>query len=119
MSSTGVKKYAEMFGSVPAPIVSLFEMDEEFAGHFADIRELAFRERPDGNSAATKDLMCVIVNTVIGNKEGAVNHTRKARRGGVSEVQLREALYIVFLITGTWSWSSVGHAVWQAWNSEE
>jgi alkylhydroperoxidase/carboxymuconolactone decarboxylase family protein YurZ len=119
MTNLGVKKYVDMFGSAPPPIVQLFEMDEELGGHFADIRELAFRQRPDGNLPATKELMCIVANVAIGNRDGAMHHARNARRAGVSGAQLREALYITFLILGAWGWSNGGYQAWQAWAEEE
>ena len=118
MSQGRQAHYVETMGSVPAAIATMFEMDPEFAGHYTDIRELIYRERPDGLSLPVKELILVLLDICVSNKDGAVNHLRAAQRAGLTKTQLREMLLEAFLVLGVSGWGKVGHHLWAEWDGE-
>jgi alkylhydroperoxidase/carboxymuconolactone decarboxylase family protein YurZ len=108
------RHYMETLGNIPAPIAAMFDMDDGFGDAYSDLRELIYTERSDGLSTAMKELLMVTFDIVANNLDGALNHLAAARRAGLTDTQLREALLEVFLIFGVSSWGRVGHKVWEA-----
>jgi alkylhydroperoxidase/carboxymuconolactone decarboxylase family protein YurZ len=102
-------------GSVPHAISTMFAMDEVFASHYTDIRELIYTQRPDGMALAHKELLLVMFDLAVSNLDGAKNHLRAARRAGLSRTELYEALLIAFLVMGVSGWGKVGCHLWDAW----
>jgi alkylhydroperoxidase/carboxymuconolactone decarboxylase family protein YurZ len=119
MSSDRLAHYRETMDTVPVPITAMFQMDPEFAGHYTDIRELIYREREDGLSLAVKELILVLLDVAVSNKDGAINHLRAARRAGVTKTQLQEMLIEAFLVLGVSGWGKVGHHLWTEWERED
>ena len=116
MPSPRERHYVETMGSVPPAIGSMFAMDQEFAEHYTDIRELIYRERPDGLSLAMKELILVLLDLAVSNRDGALNHMRAAQRGGLTRTQLQEMLIEAFLVLGVSGWGKVGCHLWNEWD---
>lgn len=110
-----LKHYERTMGSVPAAIGAMFAMDEKFANAYTDIRELIYTDRADGMSLANKELLLVMFDLAVSNKDGALNHLRAARRAGLTESALFEALMIAFLVMGVSGWGKVGYHLWESW----
>jgi len=119
MANPRLQHYVDTMGAVPDAISVMFDMDEEFAGHYTDIRELIYRERPDGMTLAMKELILVLLDIAVSNKGGAVNHMRAAQRAGLTRTQLYEMLLEAFLVLGVSGWGKVGFHLWEAWDEEE
>jgi alkylhydroperoxidase/carboxymuconolactone decarboxylase family protein YurZ len=110
--------YESTMTAVPPAIESMFAMDEEFAEHYTDIRELIYRERPDGLDLATKELFLVAYDLTVNNPGGALNHLAAARRAGATATQLREVLMMAFLVRGVSGWGLVGAQLWDSLDEE-
>jgi alkylhydroperoxidase/carboxymuconolactone decarboxylase family protein YurZ len=108
--------FVDTMGAVPHAIDTMFEMDPEFAEHYTDIRELIYRERPDGLPLATKELLLTAFDVAVVNVGGAKAHLGSARRAGLTRTQLKETLLIAFLVQGVASFGLVGEHLWKAWD---
>lgn len=106
--------YESTMTAVPHAIETMFEMDEEFAEHYTDIRGLIYRDRPEGLDLATKELFLVAFDLTVDNPAGAVNHLAAARRAGVTDTQVREMLMMAFLVRGVSGWGLVGAQLWDS-----
>lgn len=113
--SDRLKHYENSMGSVPAAIGAMFAMDESFFDAYTDIRELIYTDRAGGMSLANKELLLVMFDLAVSNKDGALNHLRAARRAGLTETALYEALMIAFLVMGVSGWGKVGYHLWESW----
>lgn len=118
-TSDRLQHYQESLGNIPPAIATMFAMDEGFAGHYTDIREQIYQSREDGLSLAVKELLLVMFDLAVSNADGGINHLRAARRAGLTETQLREALLIAFLVMGVSGWGKVGYRLWDAWTADE
>jgi AhpD family alkylhydroperoxidase len=92
--------YLDIMGYVPPGVSRIFAMDEDFGDLFLGLREVIFRERADGLPLMTKELILVVLDVAVNNRDGAVGHLKAARRAGLTRTQLREALMSIFLILG-------------------
>ncbi len=119
MSSNRVAHYQETLGNVPPAIASMFSMDEEFASRYTDIRELIYQQRPDGLDLAVKELLLVMFDLAVSNADGGINHLNAARRAGLTQTQLKEALLIAFLVLGVSGWGKVGYKLWNSWPADD
>jgi alkylhydroperoxidase/carboxymuconolactone decarboxylase family protein YurZ len=119
MANPRLQHYVETMGAVPDAIAAMFDMNEEFAGHYTDIRELIYRDRSDGMTLAMKELVLVLLDIAVSNKDGALNHMRAAQRAGLTRVQLYEMLLEAFLVLGVSGWGKVGFHLWEAWDEEK
>ena len=119
MPNPRLQHYIDTMGAVPAAIGAMFEMDEEFASHYTDIRELIYRERPEGMSLAMKELLLVLLDITVSNRDGALNHMRAAQRAGLTRTQLYEMLLEAFLVLGVSGWGKVGYHLWQSWDEDK
>jgi alkylhydroperoxidase/carboxymuconolactone decarboxylase family protein YurZ len=93
----------------------MFAMDETFADSYTDIRELIYTQREGGLDLAAKELLLVMFDLAVSNPDGGINHLRAARRAGLTQTQLQEALMIAFLVMGVSGWGKVGYKLWDSW----
>jgi len=107
--------YADTFGTVPRQIALMQAMDGEVHERYTALRELFYRDREDGLSRATKELLFIALSAAIGNPHGARNHLEPARRAGATTEQIKEVLILVLMVTGANGWGQVGCEVWEAW----
>jgi alkylhydroperoxidase/carboxymuconolactone decarboxylase family protein YurZ len=118
MSSDRLGHYEKTLGAVPPAIASMFNMDDAFADRYTDIRELIYTQRPDGLDLSVKELLLVMFDLAVSNPDGAINHLNAARRAGLTQTQLREALIIAFLVLGVSGWGKVGYKLWDSWAAD-
>lgn len=119
MTSSRLAHYMDTLENLPPAISTMFDMDEEFGEHYTDIREIIYRERPDGLSLAMKELILVLLDITVDNRGGAINHLRAAQRAGLTKTQMKEMLIECFLVLGVSAWGKVGFHLWNAWDKVE
>lgn len=113
--SDRLQHYRESLNNVPPAIATMFAMDEQFANAYTDIREGIYADREDGLSLAVKELLLVMFDLSVHNADGAINHLRAARRAGLTQTQLHEALMCALLVLGVSGWGLVGYKLWNSW----
>ena len=118
MTASFEQHYIETLGHVPPTITAMFEMDAGLAEGYTTLRKLYFEERSGGLSSAMKELLIVMLDLADGHVPGAVAHLRAAKRVGLTEDQLREALIGAHLILGASSWDKVGRTLWETWQED-
>jgi alkylhydroperoxidase/carboxymuconolactone decarboxylase family protein YurZ len=106
--------YESTMGSVPGPIAEMFNMDTAFAENYSAIRRGIYQERPEGFDLGTKELILVLLDITVHNRDGALNHLAAARRAGATTDQVKEMLMMAFLVVGVSGWGLVGCHVWAA-----
>jgi len=104
--------YVETLGAVPEAIQVMSALSPEFFDAYTTIRKLTYAESHDGLSLRHKELLYTILDVSVSNKDGALNHLRAARRAGLTDAELRDALIITFVVRGVASWGLVGHHLW-------
>jgi alkylhydroperoxidase/carboxymuconolactone decarboxylase family protein YurZ len=92
--------YLDVMGFVPPGIKTIFAVNPDFGANFVGLRELIFRERPDGLPHPIKELLLVVLDIAADNPNGALNHLDSARRSGLTRTQYCEAVMAVYLILG-------------------
>jgi alkylhydroperoxidase/carboxymuconolactone decarboxylase family protein YurZ len=111
--------YLDVMGFVPPGIKTIFAVDKDFGQIFVDLRELMFRERPDGLPQAIKELLLVVLDIAANNQHGALNHLKSARRAGLTRTQYCEALMAIYLILGVSGLAHGGTEGLRAWDAEK
>lgn len=111
--------YLDVMGFVPPGIETIFAVDQDFGKIFVDLRELIFRERPDGLPRPIKELLLVVLDIAANNQNGALNHLKSARRAGLTRTQFCEALMAVYLILGVAGLAHGGAEGLRKWDADE
>jgi AhpD family alkylhydroperoxidase len=111
--------WTDMFGAVPPFAQALHDISEVADEAFRRQRRWIVQQRADGLSSREKELVMMVLSIAAANRDGAVNHMRAARRHGLTETQLREALAQCFLYIGAIEFIRTGQAVWQEWRAEQ
>ncbi|GAA3733893.1 hypothetical protein GCM10022239_07590 [Leifsonia bigeumensis] len=104
--------YIETLGAVPEAIQRMSELSTEFFDSYTAIRKLAYSDSEGGLSLRHKELLFTILDVTVSNRDGALNHLRAARRAGLTDAELRDALIITFIVRGVASWGLVGQDLW-------
>ena len=102
------------FGAVPPFASDLHEITPAGEAAYRAARRWIFEQRDDGLSAAQKELLMMVMNIAVSNRDGAVIHMGNARRHGATVMQVREALAQCVLFLGVVEFLKTGQAVWQA-----
>jgi alkylhydroperoxidase/carboxymuconolactone decarboxylase family protein YurZ len=105
-------QWVETLGQLPPAIDVLRSFNLIVEESHRDMRTWFFEDRPDGLTKATKELLIMVIDTIIGNTNGAVDHLRIGMRDGVTLTQVREALTLCFMMRGIHNWMSAGNIVW-------
>jgi alkylhydroperoxidase/carboxymuconolactone decarboxylase family protein YurZ len=111
--------WTDMLGSVPPFARALHDISEVADEAYRRQRRWIVQERTDGLSSREKELLMMALSIAAANRDGAVNHMLAARRHGLTETQLREALAQCFLIVGAMEFVRTGQVVWQEWRAQE
>src|SRR5882757_11275581 len=111
--------WTDMLGSVPPFALALHDISEVADEAYRRQRRWIVQERTDGLSSCVKELLMMALSIAAANRDGAVNHMLAARRHGLTETQLREALAQCFLIVGAMEFVRTGQVVWQEWRAQE
>jgi alkylhydroperoxidase/carboxymuconolactone decarboxylase family protein YurZ len=109
--------YAQTMGGPPPQLERMAAMDPELFERYTAMRELFYSDREGGLDRGAKELLFILLNVVVGNPHGAMNHLEPARAAGVSGEQLRDGLTVALLIGGVACWGLVGAQVWEAWSA--
>jgi alkylhydroperoxidase/carboxymuconolactone decarboxylase family protein YurZ len=106
----GVASFMETSGRVPP---SLQLLKEHAPGAFAGyglMRDFVMC-RPDQGGALdmkTKELIFALLDTLAGQKQGAINHAKLAMKNGLTTPELAEGLVQVMMVGGISTWNGVG-----------
>jgi alkylhydroperoxidase/carboxymuconolactone decarboxylase family protein YurZ len=111
--------WTEMLGGVPPFAQALHDISEVADEAYRHQRRWIVEQRADGLSDREKELLMMVLNIASANAQGAVTHMRAARRHGLTECQLREALAQTFLFVGAIEFVRTGQVVWQEWKTAE
>ena len=111
--------WTDMLGGVPPFAQALHDISEVADEAYRRQRRWIVHERADGLSSREKELMMMVLNIVVANRDGAVNHMGAARRHGLTETQLREALAQCFLFVGAIEFVRTGQIVWREWRAQQ
>jgi alkylhydroperoxidase/carboxymuconolactone decarboxylase family protein YurZ len=109
--------WTKMLGAVPPFAQALHDISDVADEAYRHQRRWIVQERPDGLSAREKELLMMALNIAVANTQGAVTHMHVARKHGLTENQLREALAQTFLFVGAIEFVRTGQVVWQEWKA--
>ncbi|GGF86713.1 hypothetical protein GCM10007301_53280 [Azorhizobium oxalatiphilum] len=112
-SEVAAASFGRTFGEVP---VNFALMAEHAPGAFAGyglMRDAIMRDRDAGGALdlKTKELIFCVLDTLIGQTEGAKAHAAAAVRRGLSVPELAEALVQVVMAGGVTTWNETGAEV--------
>jgi alkylhydroperoxidase family enzyme len=114
MSEQWESEWEAQMGAVPPFIRELHEMSPAAEGAYRSGRAALFAEHADGLTRAEKELVLLVMNVVLANNAGALNHLRLARKAGLSVQAVREVLAECMLYLGALSHVRVGQFLWRA-----
>ena len=105
-------QWIQTLGQLPRQIELLRTLNPIVEQSHRDIRTWFFEDHAGGLTKAMKELLIVVIDTIIGNTDGAVDHLRIGMRDGVTATQVQEALTLCFMIRGIHNWMTIGNVVW-------
>jgi len=106
--------WIRMLGRVSEVASELHDMNPTAEESYRRLRSWIYEERADGLSRAHKELVMIMMNTAVANKEGALTHLKHGLNHGLTVTEVREALSLSFLFLGVIGYLRVGQALWQA-----
>jgi alkylhydroperoxidase/carboxymuconolactone decarboxylase family protein YurZ len=107
-------EWIRMTGRVSETAAGLHEMNPTAEESYRRLRSWIYAERADGLSRKHKELVMIVMNQAVGNKEGALTHLKHGLNNGLTTTEVREALSLTFLFLGVTGYLQVGHALWKA-----
>lgn len=116
----GIASFMATSGRVPPTYEVLIEhAPQAFAG-YGLIRDFVMRSPEEGGALdlKTKELIFTLLDTLAGQKEGAIAHARLAVRNGLTMAELTEGLVQVLIVGGIPTWNSIGVEVIAACKAE-
>jgi alkylhydroperoxidase/carboxymuconolactone decarboxylase family protein YurZ len=114
-TQAGYDNFMATFGRVP----ERFRLLQEHApGAFAGyglIRNTLMQEKPAGAlDMKTKELLFAVLDTVVGDKYGAINHAIAAMKLGLTLPEMAEGLVQAIMVGGITTWNLVGYDLMRA-----
>jgi alkylhydroperoxidase/carboxymuconolactone decarboxylase family protein YurZ len=109
-TAIGKGSFMATFGRVPENFSLLAEhAPAAFAG-YGLIRASIMRDRDEGGALdlKTKELVFALLDTLIGQKNGAKNHAAAAMKLGLTLPELAEGLVQVVMAGGITTWNETG-----------
>lgn len=109
-TAIGKDSFMATFGRVPENFNLLAEhAPAAFAG-YGLIRASIMRDRDEGGALdlKTKELVFALLDTLIGQKNGAKNHAAAAMKLGLTLPELAEGLVQVVMAGGITTWNETG-----------
>ena len=103
-------------GSVPPKFVQEYEMNPIIGEAHTRLRKWIIEDHPDGLPRAMKELLFVYIDIFCQSAEGGMSHLREARKAGLTEMQLREALSLIVMTLGPRAWMFAGADIWESRN---
>jgi alkylhydroperoxidase/carboxymuconolactone decarboxylase family protein YurZ len=107
------EQWVQTLGFVPDSIAVMHEWNPAAEEAYRSLRTWLYEERPDGLSPAMKELITIVIDVIVGQDAGALNHLRAGIRHGLTATQVREALTQCFMLRGINTFGTVGHIVWE------
>lgn len=117
----GIASFMETSGRVPPSYEVLIEhAPQAFAG-YGLIRDFVMRSPENGGALdiKTKELIFALLDTLAGQKEGAIAHAKLAIQNGLTMAELTEGLVQVLMVGGIPTWNSIGVEVIAACAAEQ
>ncbi len=106
----GMESFQATFGRVPDNFKLLADhAPGAFAG-YGLIRNAVMRDKADGGALdlKTKELIFALLDTLIGQTNGAKNHAAAAMKLGLTLPELAEGLVQVIMAGGITTWNTTG-----------
>lgn len=106
----GVSSFMETSGRVPPSLDLLLQhAPGAFAG-YGLMRGSVMRSPEQGGALdmKTKELIFALLDTLAGQKQGAITHAKLALKNGLTIPQLAEGLVQVLMVGGISTWNGVG-----------
>ncbi len=117
----GVASFMATSGRVPPSYEVLIEhAPQAFAG-YGLMRDFVMRSPENGGALdiKTKELIFALLDTLAGQKDGAIAHAKLAVKNGLTMAELTEGLVQVIIVGGIPTWNSIGVEVIAACAAEE
>ncbi len=118
---TGIASFMATSGRIPPSYEVLIEhAPQAFAG-YGLIRDFVMRSPENGGALdiKTKELIFALLDTLAGQKEGAIAHAKLAVKNGLTMAELTEGLVQVILVGGIPTWNSIGVEIIAACKAEQ
>ncbi len=114
-AQAGIDSFMATFGRFPDRFKLLHEhAPGAFAG-YGLMRNAVMQDRPAGAlDLKTKELIFAVLDTLHGDKYGAINHAVAAMKLGLTLPELAEGMVQVIMVGGITSWNLVGYDLMQA-----
>lgn len=109
----GIASFMATTGHVPPPYGVMIEhAPQAFAG-YGLIRDFVMRSPAEGGALdiKTKELIFALLDTLAGQKEGAIAHAKLAVKNGLTLAELTEGLIQVVIVGGILTWNTIGAEV--------
>ena len=117
----GIASFMATSGRVPPSYeVMIQHAPQAFAG-YGLIRDFVMRSPAEGGALdiKTKELIFALLDTLAGQKDGAIAHAKLAVKNGLTMAELTEGLVQVLIVGGIPTWNSIGVEVIAACSAEE
>ncbi len=114
-TQAGIDNFMATFGRFPDRFKLLAEhAPGAFAG-YGLMRNGLMQDKPDGAlDLKTKELIFAVLDTLHGDKYGAINHALAAMKLGLTLPELAEGLVQVIMVGGITTWNLVGYDLLRA-----
>lgn len=106
----GTANFEATSGRVPDNFTLLAEHAPAAFGGYGLMRASIMRDRPEGGALdlKTKELVFALLDTMIGDRQGALGHAANAIRAGLTVPELAEGLVQVVMAGGITTWNRAG-----------
>lgn len=117
----GIASFVETSGRVPPTYEVLIEHAPQVFAGYGLMREFVMRSPENGGALdiKTKELIFALLDTLAGEKQGAIAHARQAVKNGLSMAELTEGLVQVLMVGGIPTWNTIGAEVIAACKAEQ
>jgi len=117
----GIASFMATSGRVPPSYEVLIEhAPQAFAG-YGLMRDFVMRSPENGGALdiKTKELIFALLDTLAGQKDGAIAHAKLAVKNGLTMAELTEGLVQVVIVGGIPTWNSIGVEIIAACKAEQ
>ena len=117
----GIASFMATSGRVPPSYEVLIEHAPQVFAGYGLMRDFVMRTPEEGGAldVKTKELIFALLDTLAGQKEGAIAHAKLAVKNGLTMPELTEGLVQVLIVGGIPTWNSIGVEVIAACKAEE
>jgi alkylhydroperoxidase/carboxymuconolactone decarboxylase family protein YurZ len=106
----GTANFTATSGRVPERFKLLRDAAPATFAGYALMRAAVMREKSEGGALdlKTKEFLFVLLDTLAGNRDGAIAHLERAVRLGLTVEELAEGLTQVIMVGGITTWTLAG-----------